>query len=161
MRPAGPRRRNRRSARSETVIGQVGALIYIIVNLIPILLATFAGLIVGTAYRAVVPRDRHWRTRAPARGAVFPLIVFLAELWLAAILAGALILAPTMADAWTMSIGTAIVIWIGFVVPAVVVTDSDRAMPARTTLFDCGYWLVVMATQAAVMTLTQLVPPPV
>ena len=134
-------------------------MIYIIINLIPILLATVAGLIVGTLYRAVLPRERH--RRPPARGVVFPLTMFLVELWLAAILAGVLILAPHMADAWTMSIGTAIVIWIGFVVPAVVVTDGDRAMPARTTLFDCGYWLLVMVTQAAVMTLMELVPPPV
>jgi hypothetical protein len=134
-------------------------LIYIIINLIPILLATFAGLVIGALYRAMRPRDRY--RRAPARGAMFPLIVFLAELWLAAILAGALILAPRLADEWTMSIGTALIIWIGFVVPAVVVTDGDRGTPARTTLFDCGYWLVVMVAQAVAMTLTQLVPPPI
>jgi hypothetical protein len=42
--------------------------------------------------------------------------VSLAEFWLASILAGALILAPSQAGVWVRALGSAVVILIGFVV---------------------------------------------
>jgi len=128
-------------------------MIYIVQNLIPILLATAAGLIMGYGYRALTirpvgaPRARHLVTAA------------LAEAWLCAILAGALILAPVRAGVWTVAIGTAIIIWIGFVVPATIVTLTTRGVRLSGAVVDCGYWLVVMLTQAVVLRGVGLVHP--
>ena len=68
---------------------------------------------------------------APVRGStVYIAIAFIwREAWFAAILAGALIVAPAKADVWTMTIGTALIIWGGFVAPITLVT-LDRAQPA-------------------------------
>ena len=78
-----------------------------------------------------------------------------------AILAGALILAPAKAGDWTMVIGSAVVIWIGCVVPVCIVTLRARAVAAGAVAADCAYWLVVMLAQAFVLKSIGLVPPPV
>ena len=59
-----------------------------------------------------------------------------------------------------MAIGSAVVIWIGFVVPATIVTLRYRAIGWREVARDCGYWLVVMVVQALVLKSLGLVPPP-
>ncbi len=114
-------------------------MIYIAVNAVPILLATLAGLAVGLA---VYPSLRS------VRGS---LTTFIAEFWFAAILAGALILAPTKADPWVMAIGTAVVIWLGFVAPALIVTLRARGVAAAAVARDVGHWLAVMVVEAAVL----------
>ena len=124
-------------------------MIYIALNVIPILLATLAGLLGGL----LLHRDRH--------GAGFWLTAFIAQAWFAAILAGALILAPPKAAAWVMAIGSAVVIWIGFVVPATIVTLRYRRIAWGEVARDCSYWLVVMVVQALVLKSWGLVPPPV
>ncbi len=124
-------------------------MIYIVLNLAPILAATLAGLLAGL----VLHRDRH--------GPGYWLTAFIAQAWFAAILAGALILAPPKAAAWVMAIGSAVVIWIGFVVPATIVTLRYRRTAWGEVLRDCGYWLVVMVVQALVLKSWGLVPPPV
>ena len=82
-------------------------MIYILQNFFPIFLATLAGLAIGLVWLRVssilLPG---WPTLVLAG---------VAEFWLAAILAGALILAPPEAGEWTMALGSAFVIWIGFV----------------------------------------------
>ena len=98
-------------------------MIYIVQNAVPILLATLAGLLVGALF--------HGR-RGYSAGLI--ITAFVAEFWFTAILAGALILAPAKADPWVMAVGTAVVIWAGFVMPATVVM-----------------WLVTMSVQAAVL----------
>ena len=120
-------------------------MIYIITNAVAILLATCAGLGIGLAYQ-VLPQAR-------VRGspAVLFITAFIAEYWLAAILAGALILAPPQADPWVMAIASAVVIWIGFVVPVLVVTHVFRGLSASAIVLDCTHWLVVMVVQAAVL----------
>ncbi len=87
------------------------------------------------------------------------LTTFIAEAWLTAILAGALILAPPKAGAWVMAIGSAVVIWIGFVVPAAVVSLSSRGIAAGAIAAECGYWLVVMIAEAVVLHSVGLVAP--
>ncbi len=84
-----------------------------------------------------------------------------AELWLAAILAGALILAPRdQAGPWVMAIGSGVVIWAGFVLPTLLVSQLYRGTPAGHMVRDLGYWLVVMVAQAALLQALGLVPPP-
>lgn len=135
-------------ARGRRAWQPVGRMIYILLNAGPILLATLVGLGVGWALWR--PRGRrYWLTAMPA------------EAWLCAILAGALILAPPRADQWTMALASAFVIWIGFIVPALLVTHRLRSLPTRAALVDCGHWLGTMLVQAAVLKAWGLVPPPV
>lgn len=124
-------------------------MIYILLNAVPILLATLAGLLAGM----VIHRDRVTVGDAAAR--------YVAQAWFAAILAGALILAPPRAAAWVMAMGSAIVIWIGFVVPVTVVTLRQHRIGWAVVGRDCGYWLLVMLVQALVLKTWGLVPPPV
>ena len=118
---------------------------YILTNVVAILLATCAGLGIGLAYQ-VLPQRRDRGARV-----VLFITAFIAEFWLAAILAGALILAPPQADPWVMAIASAVVIWIGFVVPILAVTHVFRGLPASAIVLDGSHWLVVMVVQAAVL----------
>lgn len=117
-------------------------MIYIALNLGPILAATLAGLLIGLAYRAVAV--------GPGAPGLLP-VAAIAEAWLAAILAGALILAPVKAGGWTVALGTAFIIWVGFVAPALIVTQRARGLGWLGVGGDCGHWLVVMLAQAAVL----------
>jgi hypothetical protein len=132
--------------------------IYIVQNIVPILIATIAGLAFGALYDRLFRQPRGTGTAA-ARSTGFVVTSFLAEAWFAAILAGALILAPAKAGNWTMALGTAVVIWIGFVVPVLVVTLSYRELPRRVVLLDCGHWLGLMLVQAVVLKLVGLTAP--
>jgi hypothetical protein len=127
-------------------------LIYILLNAVPILAATLAGLVIGALYVALA--------RLPQRGLGLAITAAIAQAWFAAILAGALILAPAKAGDWTMAIGSAVVIWIGFVVPVSVVTLRARRHDWASVGIDSLYWLVVMLVQAAVLRSIGLVPPP-
>ncbi len=132
-------------------------MIYIVLNGGAIVAAALAGLVLATLYQVIADRRQ-----ISARGwAVSLAFAFVAEAWLCAILAGALILAQPKGNPWTMTIGSAAVIWLGFVVPSLAASYRMRALPGRTMLVDCGYWLVVMLAQAAVLHLIGLVPPPV
>lgn len=127
-------------------------MIYIILNLEPILLATLAGLLVGAAYLRVAGLS--------LRGPGLLLTTAIAQGWFAAILAGALILAPAKAGDWTMALGSAVVIWIGFVAPVNIVTLRARRHGWSTVITDSLYWLAVMVVQAVVLKSWGLVPPP-
>lgn len=132
-------------------------MIYIVQNLWPIALATLAGLAVGGLHHRLTGR----LTSAPVAGRPELIaLTALSEFWLACILAGALILAPPEAPEWVMAMATPVVIWIGFVAPAIVVTHAYRRVPLRTAGWDAAHWLVVMVVQALVMTLVGLTPPP-
>ncbi len=122
-------------------------------NLWPILAAALAGLAIGVLF--------HLASRGSQRSPALLVVAFVAEVWLAAILAGALILAPPGAGAWVMAIGSAVVIWIGFVMPVIVVTHLHRGLGAPAAIVDSLHWLMVMATQAVVLRLIGLTPPPV
>jgi hypothetical protein len=58
-----------------------------------------------------------------------------AEVWLACILAGALILAPPEAGAWAMALGSAFIIWIGFVLPTLIVSFKVIGRSRLSALF--------------------------
>lgn len=130
-------------------------MIYIVLNGGAIVSATVAGLVFGAAYYALLGV----RTAPKLAGTLAT--AFVAEMWLCAILAGALILAPPKGSVWTMTLGSAFVIWLGFVVPALLASYRFRAIPLRTALVDCGHWLGMMLVQAVVLRLIGLVPPPV
>ena len=126
---------------------------YILVNAGPILAATFAGFIVSVIYAYLVGH----RTAADTRSiASLSLVAFVAEGWLACILAGALILAPRQAGAWVMSLGSAVIIWIGFVLPVLLVTLRFQGVRFLPAVRDCGLWLVVMLVQAVTLQLIGL-----
>ena len=129
-------------------------MIYIVLNGAAILSATLAGLLFGVLYFGLLDRNR-------IGGAATLVLAFVAEAWLCAILAGALILAPPKGSVWTMTLGSAFVIWLGFVVPSLAASYRFRGLPGRAALVDCGYWLGVMLVQAVVLRLIGLVPPPV
>ncbi|MFC3100128.1 hypothetical protein [Altererythrobacter lauratis] len=126
-------------------------MIYILQNSVPIALATLAGLAIGAIWL-------HYAGLTPQRWPLIALAV-LAEFWLAAILAGALILAPSQAGAWTMALGSAFIIWLGFVLPALAVTLSALGRRARTILVASGHWLAVMLAQAVILHAIGLVAP--
>ena len=123
-------------------------MIYIVTNAVPILLAGLAGAALIAAL---------WRSRD---GGIGLLIATLAgSLWLAAILAGALILAPLDAQRWTIALGSAFIIWVGFVLPTLVATLRSRGVGWLAALADAGAWLAAMLLQAAVLQLVGLIRP--
>ena len=124
-------------------------MIYIVINAFPIVVAALAAVGMGALwYRRAVP--------------ISTLITVIpAHVWLGAILAGALILAPPKGGVWTMTIGSAVVIWAGFVAPALVASYRIRAIAWRTVAIDAGYWLAAMVLQAAIVRMIGLTPPPV
>jgi hypothetical protein len=127
-------------------------MIYILTNAYPILAATLAGLVFGVGYYFLVDLAAVKSSNdGLAKLTVSAVSAFIAEAWFASILAGALILAPPEAGRWTMAIGSALVIWIGFIVPVLLVTYRTRALSARTALSDCGHWLGVIVIQALVL----------
>lgn len=126
---------------------------YIMYNLVPILGATAAGLLIGIVWLRLSP------TLLP--GVQTLVLAGIAEFWLASILAGALILAPPEAGVWTMALGSALVIWIGFVLPVLVVTFHVYRMDNSSMISAAAHWLVVMLAQASVLQAIGTVAPPV
>ena len=123
-------------------------MIYIVLNAFPILVAGVVGA--GIALL--------WYRRALPVGTLVTLLV--AQTWLAAILAGALILAPPKGDVWTMTLGSAFIIWLGFILPAIAASYRLREFAWRAVATDVSYWLVAMLAQAAIMRLIGVVAPP-
>ena len=130
-------------------------MIYIVTNAIAILGATLCGRMFGLIYDRLAGTGR----ALPSAPSGTMGVVFLAELWLCAILAGALILAPPKGGIWTMTLGSAFVIWIGFVLPTIVAGYRSRGLGWRVIGSDCGQALGVMLVQAAVLRLIGLVAP--
>lgn len=127
-------------------------MIYTLLNWQPILAATLIGLAAGFGWWALTGGLRLTAGLLAA--------ALIAQGWLAAILAGALILAPPQADRWTMGLGSAFIIWVGFVLPTIALTHRRRGLGAAATLADSAHWLIVMLVQAAVLILIGLSPPP-
>ena len=127
-------------------------MIYIVSNAYAILAATLAGLAFGVGYYFLLDRAAMKSSSdGSAKLTVLAALAFIAEAWFASILAGALILAPPEAGRWTMAIGSALVIWIGFIVPVLLVSHRYRTLTLRTALTDCGHWLGVIIIQALVL----------
>lgn len=130
-------------------------MIYIYLNLLPILTATVIGLAIGALYRAT------FDPVAPPEMSLGALVIAaLGSFWFASILAGALILAPPKAAPWVMAVGTAVVIWAGFVLPVVAITQTYRRARVASIVGDAAYWLVAMTAQAVAMKVIGLVAPP-
>jgi hypothetical protein len=128
-------------------------MIYIWLNLGPILLATAAGLVAAILFYRLA--------RVPLRPTpTLLLTALLSHLWLAAILAGALILAPPQAPPLVMAMLTPVVIWAGFSLPLLALTAIVRGGGLRQGLLDSLQWVLVMLVQAIVLTAIGLVPPP-
>jgi hypothetical protein len=125
-------------------------MIYIIINIVPILATSLICLAVAAI----------WYRRGLLSVGV-GITVFASLVWLNAILAGALILAPSKAGIWTMTLGSAVVIWVGFVLPVIVASYRLRGQGWGTIAIDTGYWLVAMLVSAAVMRIIGLTPPPI
>ena len=134
-------------------------MIYIVQNLVPILVATVAAFLFGGLYYRIV-RTAWLNAAGPNAfnaerrpGPLHYLGVFLAEFWMAAILAGAVILAPTDEGAgpWVMALGSAIIIWVGFVLPALFVSYRVLGQSTRLILLDTAHWLGAMLIMAAVL----------
>lgn len=133
-------------------------MIYIVQNILPILAATVAAFVFGGLWYGVLSgvwaQAQQRVTGSPNRGARGPLtytLVFIAEFWMCAILAGAIILAPPDASPWAMAIGSAVIIWIGFVLPALVADHRLAGRPWALTFIETGHWLGVMMIMAVVL----------
>ncbi len=135
-------------------------MIYIVMNALPIAAATAAGLAASLLLRWLLGRLGIGAAASTVLRPAVLIAVVLAQAWLCAILAGALILAPPEAGAWIMAIGSAVVIWIGFVVPTTIVNHAHRGLSAGAMAVDSLCWLAVMVTQAVVLKSIGLVPPP-
>ena len=131
-------------------------MIYILLNIRAIALATLGGLLVGALYKWVGGE----LAGAPASTAPLILTAVVGEFWLTSILAGALILAPARSGRWVMAIGSAVVIWIGFVMPALLVTALSRGLSFGAGLADSGQWLVAMVAEAAILHIVGVAKPP-
>ena len=123
-------------------------MIYIVINGLAIAVAAFIGLAIALL----------WYRKRPSPTALITL--YFANLWLAAILAGALILAPPKGSIWTMTIGSAVIIWAGFVAPAIAGSYQIRRLSFGKIATDAGYWLVTMVAQSILMRLIGLTAPP-
>jgi hypothetical protein len=123
-------------------------MIYIVLNAVPILLAAIAATGLHVLWF-------HPHPKARSVGAAL-----LSQIWLGAILAGALILAPPKGGLWVMTLGSAFIIWVGFILPALAASYRLRALPWQILAIDAGYWLASMLLQATTMRLIGLVPPP-
>ena len=135
---------------------------YILLNLLPITAAAIASFVFGAVYFVALKRpyalaSGTGETRRRSIGIY--IVTFLAEWWMAAILIGALILAPPEASEWTMGLGSAVIIWIGFVMPATVVNTRLALRPWSLAIIDSLHWLGVMLVQASTMLLIGATPP--
>ena len=66
----------------------------------------------------------------------------------------------TSAGLWVMAVTTPVLLWIGLLVPALMVNLRFRGMPGHLAAADSLHWLFVLLSQALVMHAIGLVPPP-
>lgn len=127
-------------------------MVYIWLNAPAILLATAAGLLFAYVFYRL--SGAGLRLSPGLVG-----VAILAHGWLAAILAGALILAPPEAPPLVMALLTPVVIWAGFSLPLLTLSAMVRGPGVRTGLVESLQWVLVMLVQAVVLIAVGLVPP--
>ena len=134
---------------------------YIFLNLFPITAAAAASFLWGALWYYLLrrPYSRAVGESVHRRPLSTYALVFALEWWLAAILIGALILAPVEAGRWTVGLGSAFIIWVGFVLPATVINTRLQPRPWSLALIDAGHWLGAMLVQAVVMLLVGTTAP--
>lgn len=143
-------------------------MIYIIQNIWAILAGTVAGFAFGAGYFTLLKKPWMQAARLSEAdlsgpgGKVSPapyIVTFAAEFWIASILAGALILAPVEAGIWTITVVTPIILWIGFVMPAMLVNNSFERRPFSLFAINAGHWLGALVIQAVVIRLVGVSAP--
>lgn len=90
----------------------------------------------------------------------FLILVAIAQFWLATVLAGALLLGPPTGRPWLAMLSTVFIIWVGFIVPPLMVTLRFRNHPGPLAAADSVHWLLVLLVQASVMMSLGLNQPP-
>jgi hypothetical protein len=140
---------------------------YVLINLVPIAAATAAAFAFGAGWYRLFSApfmDASGLTKERIKSVKRPWLIFLvavlAEFWIAAVMAGALILAPPEAGEWTMTFGTALILWSSFVMPTMIVNHRYQMLPWKLTLIDGGHWLGVFLLQVAVLQALGLEAPP-
>jgi hypothetical protein len=63
------------------------------------------------------------------------------------------------ADVWVVTLVTAFILWVGFIMPALLATLRARGLNWSVTLADAGVWLLVLLLQAVVLRLAGLAAP--
>ncbi len=76
----------------------------------------------------------------------------IAQFWLATVLAGILLLAPPTGRPWISMLMIVFIIWVGLMVPALMVTLRFRGHPGPMAAADSLHWLLVLLVQASIMT---------
>lgn len=128
-------------------------------NFMAIMLAAGASFIFGGVWYGVLSRP--WMEAAgismddiksSSNGAIVPYaITFLAQLVMATVLAAVIVMAagatPGLADA----LGTAAVMWLGFVATSLLVNHTFQMQSRLLTLIDAGHWLGVLLIQGGVL----------
>jgi hypothetical protein len=63
------------------------------------------------------------------------------------------------AGGWTIALGSAFIIWVGFVLPALTIALVLRGHSLGAGLADAGRWLAIMLVQGAVLHVIGLIRP--
>lgn len=88
------------------------------------------------------------------------ILAAIAQFWLAAVLAGALLMGPPSSQPWGRMFVTVVMIWVGIIVPPLMVTLRFRGHPGPMAAADSVHWLLVLLIQASVMQSLGLTRPP-
>lgn len=124
---------------------------YVSQNLIVILTAASAGLLVSLLHMTLSKPDTALRVSFLAFAAF-------AQFWLAAVLAGALLLVAETDRSWTEMIVSVFTIWIGLIVPPLMTTLRFRDAGGPMVAADSLHWLVVLMVQGSIMQFFGLLP---
>ena len=133
-------------------------MIYILNNFLPISVATLATFLLAKLYDGFFnPVGDQAAESDPRRTEVesfaFRLGLFAGLFWMSAILTGAILVVPAYGDAgpWMTAIGLAVIIWIGFIFPALFITYRFNRFPRALFIRDALFWLCVIVTMAVII----------
>jgi hypothetical protein len=90
----------------------------------------------------------------------FLILTGIAQFWLATVLAGILLLAPPTGRPWVSMLIIVFIIWVGLMVPPLMVTLRFRGHPGPMAAADSLHWLLVLLVQASIMLSLGLTAPP-
>ncbi len=91
----------------------------------------------------------------------FLILAAIAQFWLASVLAGALLMAPRTGQPWPAMLMLVFIIWVGIVVPPLMVTLRFRGHSGPMAAADSVHWLLVLLVQGSIMmSLGLKMPPP-
>lgn len=119
----------------------------------PILVATIFGLFVSLGHFLLSKPGERPRLD-------FLILASIAQFWLATVLAGALLMGPPSSQPWVQMLTTVFILWVGFIVPPLMVTLRFRGHSGPMSAADSIHWLLVLLVQAAIMQSLGLTQPP-